>query len=457
MDIELFGEVGWEVTAKDVRAQLDGADDVSVFLNSPGGDVYEGLAIMNALRAHEGAVTIFIEGMAASIASVIAVGGADRVVARPHAELMIHHAWAGSMGNADEMRKSAENLERISANLADIYADKSGMSSDQVLDLMSAETWFSADEALAAGFVDAVEDARSPVAARGREPVFAKAMARFRFNGRGHAPTPNVHNAVESPPSTSKGEPVSFLEKIADAVGMSPEDVRDELSGFFNESVEVEAKVEIEYPDSVKVAPTDKATVEPVGVFPDGVEPSVEAGDGVTAEVDANGIVTVVAGEDVKPGDSVVVVVTVGDSSASITVEIVAAADPDDDAASTPPAPAPSDSVTLDRETYDVLKAAAHHGWQAKQEAEQRALVAEVDRWVSEGRISAALRSKAVAAMKRDAEIARDLYGSNPKGTIPRAEVGHGHDVKADAEEEAVSMSDLDNLVAGRRENRIKR
>lgn len=457
MAIDLFGEVGWEITAKDVRTQLDGAGDVDVFLNSPGGDVYEGLAVMNALRAHEGAVTVFIEGMAASIASVIAVGGADRVVARPHAELMLHHAWAGSLGNADEMRKSAENLERISANLADIYADKSGMSPDAVLDLMSAETWFSASEALAAGFVDAVEDARSPVVARGREPAFAKAMARFRFNGRGAAPAPRVNAAVESPPSTSKGEPMSFLEKIADAVGMSPDEVRNELSGFFNESVEVEAKVEIEYPDSVKVAPTDKATVEPSGVFPEGVEPSVEAGDGVTAEVDANGIVTVVAGEDVKPGDSVDVVVTVGDSSAAITVEIVAAADPNEDAASTPPAPAPSDSVTLDRETYEDLRAAAQHGWQAKQESEERALVAEVDRWVSEGRISAALRSKAVSAMKRDAEIARDLYGSNPKGTIPRAEIGHGHDAKADAEENAVSVSDLDNLVAGRREGRNKR
>lgn len=456
MAIDLFGEVGWEITAKDVRTQLDGAGDVDVFLNSPGGDVYEGLAVMNALRAHEGAVTVFIEGMAASIASVIAVGGADRVVARPHAELMLHHAWSGALGNADEMRKSAENLERISANLADIYADKSDMSADAVLDLMSAETWFSASEALAAGFVDAVEDARHPVEARGREPAFAKAMARFRFNGRGAAPAPRVNNAVESPPREQEGEPMSFLQKIADAVGMSPEEVRDELSGFFNESVEVEAKVEIEYPDSVKVAPTDKATVEPVGVFPEGVEPSVEAGDGVTAEVDANGTVTVVAGEDVKPGDSVDVVVRVGESSAAITVEIVAAADADgDDSASTPPAP--SDSVTLDRETYEVLKAAAHHGWQAKQESEERALVAEVDRWVAEGRISAALRSKAVAAMKRDAEIARDLYGSNPKGTIPRAEIGHGHDAKADAEENAVSVSDLDNLVAGRREGRNKR
>lgn len=399
MAIDLFGEVGWEITAKDVRTQLDGAGDVDVFLNSPGGDVYEGLAVMNALRAHEGAVTIFIEGMAASIASVIAVGGADRVVARPHAELMLHHAWAGSLGNADEMRKSAENLERISANLADIYADKTGMSSDEVLDLMSAETWFSASEALAAGFVDAVEDARRPAMARDREPAFAKAMARFRFSGRGAAPAPRVNNAVESPPSTSKGEPMSFLEKIADAVGMSPEEVREELSGFFN------AQDSEDKPETVKEEPEEEQTSED----------SEETVEGVDAESEDD-------------------------------------ADDEEDAA-----PAPSDSVTLDRETYEVLKAAAHHGWQAKQESEERALVAEVDRWVAEGRISAALRSKAVAAMKRDAEIARDLYGSNPKGTIPRAEIGHGHDAKADAEENAVSVSDLDNLVAGRREGRNKR
>lgn len=404
MAIDLFGEVGWEITAKDVRTQLDGAGDVDVFLNSPGGDVYEGLAIMNALRAHEGTVTLFIEGMAASIASVIAVGGADRVVARPHAELMLHHAWSGALGNADEMRKSAENLERISANLADIYADKSGMSPDAVLDLMSAETWFSASEALAAGFVDAVEDARSPVVARGREPAFAKAMARFRFNGRGAAPAPRVNNAVESPPREQEGEPMSFLEKIADAVGMSPEEVREELSGFFN-AQDTEDKPGVDDPEPVKEEPEEEQTSE-----------------------DSEG-----------------------------TVEGVDAESEDDTEEEEDTAPAPSDSVTLDRETYEVLKAAAHHGWQAKQESEERALVAEVDRWVTEGRISAALRSKAVAAMKRDAEIARDLYGSNPKGTIPRAEIGHGHDAKADAEENAVSMSDLDNLVAGRREGRNNR
>lgn len=403
MAIDLFGEVGWEITAKDVRTQLDGAGDVDVFLNSPGGDVYEGLAIMNALRAHEGSVTVFIEGMAASIASVIAVGGADRVVARPHAELMIHDAWSWSTGDADEMRKSAENLERISANLADIYSDKTGMSSDEVLDLMGAETWFSASEALAAGFVDAVEDARRP-AARGREPAFAKAMARFRFNGRGAAPAPRVNAAVESPPSTSKGEPMSFLEKIADAVGMSPDEVRNELSGFFN-AQDTEDKPGVDDPEPVKEEPEEEQTSE-----------------------DSEG-----------------------------TVEGVDAESEDDTEEEEDTAPAPSDSVTLDRETYEVLKAAAHHGWQAKQESEERALVAEVDRWVTEGRISAALRSKAVAAIKRDAEIARDLYGSNPKGTIPRAEIGHGHDAKADAEENAVSMSDLDNLVAGRREGRNNR
>lgn len=188
---------------------------------------------------------------------------------------------------------------------------------------------------------------------------------------------------------------MSFLEKIADAVGMSPEEVRDELSGFFN------AQDDEVNPEPVKEEQTS--------------EDSEEAVEGVDTESEDD-------------------------------------AEEEEDTALTP-----SDSVTLDRETYEDLRAAAQHGWQAKQESEERALVAEVDRWVSEGRISAALRSKAVAAMKRDAEIARDLYGSNPKGTIPRAEIGHGHDAKADAEENAVSVSDLDNLVAGRREGRNKR
>lgn len=465
-EILIYGDIGFEVQAKDIVNQLNDADGpLSVRVDSFGGDVYAGISILNALRRYPDVVTVYVDGIAASAASFIAVGGADRLIMSPNSSLLIHGAWSQGMGNSEEMAQLAADLNQITDNLATIYAEKTGHEPAYWRELMKKDTTFTAEQAVESGLADAVAEFEKSVRAEKRHAVMASRRSRFdkHAGGRGvpeietrAAPTPNVHNAVESPPSTSKGEPMSFLDKIADAVGMSPEEVRDELSGFFNESVEVEAKVEIEYPDSVKVAPTDKATVEPSGVFPEGVEPSVEAGDGVTAEVDANGIVTVVAGEDVKPGDSVDVVVTVGESSAAITVEIVAAADTDgDDSASTPPAP--SDSVTLDRETYEVLKAAAHHGWQAKQESEERALVAEVDRWVSEGRISAALRSKAVAAMKRDAEIARDLYGSNPKGTIPRAEIGHGHDAKADAEENAVSVSDLDNLVAGRREGRNKR
>lgn len=466
-EILIYGDIGFEVQAKDIVSQLNDADGpVTVRVDSFGGDVYAGISILNALRRYPDVVTVYVDGIAASAASFIAVGGADRLIMSPNSSLLIHGAWSQGMGNSEEMAQLAADLNQITDSLATIYAEKTGEEPAYWRELMKKDTTFTAEQAVDAGLADAVDELEKSVRAEKRHAVMAAQRSRFAESGGGRgvpeietraAPTPNVHNAVESPPSTSKGEPMSFLQKIADAVGMSPDEVRDELSGFFNESVEVEAKVEIEYPDSVLVSLTDKAVIEPVGVFPEGVEPSVESGDGVAAEVDANGIVTVVAGEDVKPGDSVDVVVTVGDSSAAITVEIVAAADPNEDAASTPPAPAPSDSVTLDRETYEDLRAAAQHGWQAKQESEERALVAEVDRWVAEGRISAALRSKAVAAMKRDAEIARDLYGSNPKGTIPRAEIGHGHDAKADAEENAVSMSDLDNLSAGRRQNRIKR
>ena len=86
------------------------------------------------------------------------------------------------------------------------------------------------------------------------------------------------------------------------------------------------------------------------------------------------------------------------------------------------------DTIALDAETYADLKAAAQHGWKAMEQQKEASLVAEVDGWIKEGRISAARRTKAIAAMKRDPEAARDIYGSNPAGTIPRAEIGYGKD-----------------------------
>ena len=408
-EILIYGDIGFEVQAKDIVNQLNDADGpLSVRVDSFGGDVYAGISILNALRRYPDVVTVYVDGIAASAASFIAVGGADRLIMSPNSSLLIHGAWSQGVGNSEEMAQLAADLKQITDNLATIYAEKTGKEPEYWRELMKKDTTFTAEQAVDAGLADAVDELEKSPRAEKRHAVMASRSSRFdkHAGGRGvpeietrAAPAPRVNNAVESPPSTSKGEPMSFLQKIADAVGMSPEEVREELSGFFN-AQDDEGK-----PEPVKEDPEEEQTSED----------SEETVEGVDSESE------------------------------------------DDTEEEEDTAPAPSDSVTLDRETYEDLRAAAQHGWQAKQESEERALVAEVDRWVTEGRISAALRSKAVAAIKRDAEIARDLYGSNPKGTIPRAEIGHGHDAKADAEENAVSMSDLDNLVAGRREGRNKR
>jgi ATP-dependent protease ClpP protease subunit len=126
-ELLIYGEIGWECTATDVVRQVQDSDgDLLVRVNSPGGDVYDGLAIMNALRAHDGTVTAVVEGLAASAASFIVVGGADRVILRPTAELMIHDAMSFVGGNAEEMKTAITDLERISDNLAGIYADRAG-------------------------------------------------------------------------------------------------------------------------------------------------------------------------------------------------------------------------------------------------------------------------------------------------------------------------------------------
>lgn len=398
-EILIYGDIGFEVQAKDIVNQLNDADGpLSVRVDSFGGDVYAGISILNALRRYPDVVTVYVDGIAASAASFIAVGGADRLIMSPNSSLLIHGAWSQGMGNSEEMAQLAADLNQITDSLATIYAEKTGEEPAYWRELMKKDTTFTAEQAVDAGLADAVDELEKSVRAEKRHAVMASRRSRFdkHAGGRGvpeietrAAPTPNVHNAVESPPSTSKGEPMSFLQKIADAVGMSPDEVRNELSGFFN-AQDTEDKPGVDDPETVKEEPEEEQTTED----------SEETVEGVDAESE------------------------------------------DDTEEEEDTAPAPSDSVTLDRETYDVLKAAAHHGWQAKQESEERALVAEVDRWVAEGRISAGLRSKAVAAMKRDAEIARDLYGSNPAGTIPRAEIGTGRDVEPDTVEKLSEKAD---------------
>lgn len=156
-ELRIFGEIGWEVTAQDLIAKLDelGAVDLDVRVNSVGGSVIEGMHIFNRLRLHEGAVAITIEGLAASVATVIACAGKP-VKMMDAGWYMIHDPSGLSWGTAEDMRKAAELLDKMRDTIADVYVARTGLDRDAVLQMMDAETWMSPTEARENGFVDEI-------------------------------------------------------------------------------------------------------------------------------------------------------------------------------------------------------------------------------------------------------------------------------------------------------------
>ena len=156
-EVMLYDEVGgwWGATADQFIADLKNitAPNLRVRINSPGGSVFEGIAIANALRAHPATVTCQVDGIAASIASVICMAG-DRVEMCPQTMLMIHEASGLCMGDASDMEEMAELLDLISDNIADAYAAKAGGTREQWREAMRAESWYLPDDAVKAGLAD---------------------------------------------------------------------------------------------------------------------------------------------------------------------------------------------------------------------------------------------------------------------------------------------------------------
>jgi len=160
-DIYIFDEIGaYGITAKGFIDEIKEYKDtpINLHINCIGGDVFEGMAIYNVLKKRTAKTTIYIEGIAASMGSVIALAG-DEVIMAENSLFMIHNAWGGAMGEANEMRKTAALLEKISGEIADIYTKKTRLPYDKVKDMMDEETWLSAEEAFNFGFVDSISDA----------------------------------------------------------------------------------------------------------------------------------------------------------------------------------------------------------------------------------------------------------------------------------------------------------
>lgn len=174
-DIYLFGEIvsdgnQWsssDTSATDFRDELTALGNVqaiNLHINSPGGSVFEGLAIENMLKRNPATVNVYVDGVAASIASVIAMAG-NKVVMPKNAMMMIHNAIGGVVGNAQDFRTYADTLDKVTASIRTAYLAKApNLAEDKLIELMNGESWLNADEAVELGLADEIEDAKNYVA-----------------------------------------------------------------------------------------------------------------------------------------------------------------------------------------------------------------------------------------------------------------------------------------------------
>ncbi|MEK3658164.1 head maturation protease, ClpP-related [Paenibacillus sp. FSL F4-0236] len=232
-DIFVYGEItkyAWEeygeVSATTFKNELDElgeeVEKIHLYINSPGGSVFEGVAIHNMLMRHKARVIVHVDALAASIASVIAMAG-DEIRMPKNSMMMIHNPWTFAMGNAAELRKAADDLDRIGQSAIQSYLQKAGDKLDEATlkSLLDAETWLSADEAYAHGLCDVVEESNE-MAASISEELFAK----YR----------NVPAAMSLEPRDPKNKSYTEAERneIAKNASLELQNLQSYLGGIIN-------------------------------------------------------------------------------------------------------------------------------------------------------------------------------------------------------------------------------
>lgn len=229
--IYLYEEIGyWGVEAQDFVRDLMSlrVGNIVLHINSPGGDVFDGLAIYHALRDHPATIESRVDGLAASAASFIACAG-DTVVMQRNATMMIHDASTICYGNAEEFAKIVEFLDKQSDNIADIYVQQAGGTVEQWRTAMKAETWYTADEALAAGLCDSVNNADEETeedtavvpgeSAEELDELMARSydltVFAYHYAGREKAPAPKALNELAAEQPTEPGDETPTEPEVA--------------------------------------------------------------------------------------------------------------------------------------------------------------------------------------------------------------------------------------------------
>lgn len=242
-----------EVSPKMFReelAQHPGA--LTVRINSPGGDVSAGVAMYNMLNEHEGEVTVKVDGIAASIASLIAMAG-DKIVMLPGSMMMVHKPWTIAAGNSDDMTQVVEMLEKTGESMIPIYAARTGLSKERIEDLLKAETWMTPSDAVELGFADEAVEAKTSL---------AQAMAKIT------EATANMQSAVMQPVmslKSRKAEADNATDKSQEPVEDAPEavdatDVKETGEEVDKPKEDVNGKEDTEVTDTVsdKVKPSEE-------------------------------------------------------------------------------------------------------------------------------------------------------------------------------------------------------
>lgn len=173
-EIIIYSDIGsswWSdgVSAKSFSDELDQlpktVTEISVRLNSPGGDVFDGMTIYNRLKQHKAKVIVHVDGMAASIASIIMLAG-DEVIMGEGAMIMIHKPWTGVWGNSDVLDHTSETLLQLEDQMTTIYMRRAKkLSREEIRNMLRDETWFGAEDAIKWGFADKVVETATPIAA----------------------------------------------------------------------------------------------------------------------------------------------------------------------------------------------------------------------------------------------------------------------------------------------------
>lgn len=384
------------VTAKDFAREwtaLD-ADHIDLFINSPGGDVFDAMAILNVIRRTEAHVVAHIDGIAASAASFIAMG-ADEVVMGRNSELMIHDASGLCWGPAEDMQKMADDLTRVSENIASVYAEKAGGEPATWREAMLAETWYSAEEAVTAGLADRVDTDRDK-----SEVKNSLDLSVFAHAGRAHAP---------APPSTAPGAATRLAAEA------------ERLSGF---SMDVGQRRVLEQTltpiFAAALADGDhKPPAEPV-------EPTHTQKEGPDPMSDT-----------IKKG----LIDRLGITDADATEDTILAAVDEALAERAEPAPRfapPEGTVLMDADQVEQLRADARAGAEARaqQISDRRAGV--VDAAIQDGRVAPARRDHWLAQLAADEEGATEVLASLAPGTIPMTPAGFTGGVDESTDEDAV-------------------